>query len=125
MAVSEPGDEAFVRELRERLRETEASEAGTGVRLSAARARSLEVRAGRPVWAWWAAAGGLIAASVVVATMTLHPPFATDRSGWSEVAHDDFFFEQLVDEDEDPMLEAELYEDLDVLTWLAEADERV
>lgn len=122
--MSEPGDEAFVRELRERLRETEASEAGTGVRLSAARARSLEVRAGRPVWAW-AAAGGLIAASVVVATMTLHPPFATDRSGWSEVAHDDFFFEQLVDEDEDPMLEAELYEDLDVLTWLAEADERV
>jgi hypothetical protein len=124
VAVNDAGDDTFVRALQKRLREAEAPDAIVRARLSAARARAIGgVRTRGPRWIW-TMAGAALAASVTVALLVLHPLGRMDASEQDEVAHGEMF-ELLVDDDEDPILEAELYEDLDLLTWLAAEDERV
>lgn len=118
-------DDRFAMEVQTRLREGEAPDAVIRARLSAGRARAVAARARPPVWTW-ATAGMALAASVAVAVLIARPPAGTDAADHDDVAQGEMF-ELLLDgdDDDDPVLEAELYEDLDVLTWLAEDDERV
>lgn len=120
--MNEIENDKFALELQMRLREGEAPDAVVRARLSAARARAIATRARRPAWAW-AMAGAALAASVTMALLISDPFGRVDAADPAEMAQGEMF-ELLVD-DEDPVLEAELYENLDVLTWLAAEDERV
>ena len=106
-------DQDFVQELRERLRAGEAPDAVTRTRLSAARARALDARISRAGWAPWGVLAGAVTAGLVAATLLLRPA-SLPSAGESDLAQGEFF-EMMLDEDGDDTL----YEDLDVLVWLA------
>ncbi|TDU30689.1 hypothetical protein DFR24_0038 [Panacagrimonas perspica] len=121
--MSDVSDDTFARALQTRLREAEMPDVVVRARLSAARAGAIAARTRRPAWAW-TMAGAALAASVAAAVLFFHPFGRMQAVGQEEMAQGEIF-ELLLDGDEDPVLEAELYEDLDVLTWLAAEDERV
>ena len=117
-------DDMLMGELRERLRaSSDTPDAVVRARLSAIRARAIALRARAP--AWRVAAGAALAASLAAAVIvlrpdTVHPPRQSPAG--DEVVAQSGLLELLTDDDEegdDPVMEAEFYEDLDVLTWLA------
>ena len=118
-----PSDEEFARGLRERLQQTESLDAVARARLSAARARALGAQAqAHPHRGWaWGGAGALLAAGVLAAVMLPQMRSEPGAGDVADVAHAEAL-EFLFDDDGEAALEPEFYEDLDVLTWLAEGD---
>ena len=117
--MNEADEETLARALRERLRASETLDPGARARLSAARARALEAARSRS-WAWMGA-GGLVAASLLAALLVLRPSATPPTS--ADVAQADEAFEWMLDQD-DPALDPQFYEDLDLLHWMAEGDDR-
>ncbi len=122
----EDDDKALARELRARLRaSSDMPDAVVRARLSAVRARAIASRVRSPAWNW-AAAGAAVAASLVAAVIALQPdagfPPRQPAAGGDDVVAQSGLLELLTDDDgegDDPAMEVELYDDLDVLTWLA------
>lgn len=105
------------------LRDSETPDGAVRARLAAMRRRALD-RPSRSI-AWpWAALGGAVAASVLAVMIAVHEPESRMDSAAhrGDLAQVDLL--ESLTEDDDPLQEADLYEDLDVLTWLSGEDER-
>lgn len=119
--MKHPDDDEFSRALRDQLRASENLDAVTRARLAAARARALDAR---PASAWtgarlWVGGGSAVAAALLVALVLVR----TDRSTTAHEAMAQADALELMF-DEEALPDPEFYEDVDVLTWLAEGDDR-
>lgn len=113
-------DQDWQRRLGERLRASESLDAVTRARLSAARARALADAARDEGSRSWIKAGALIgAAAALVAVVMLRQPSEPQPAPRLAQAET---LELLLDDDSAPA-DPEFYEDLEVLRWLAQADE--
>lgn len=122
--MKESDDDAQLQQtLRTALQSSESPDAVVRARLSAARARAVDGQRRSSAWPWAVAGAASVAAIAMWGGITLRPHVDMQGAAHPDDLAQDELFELLTD-DNDPLQEAELYEDLDVLTWLSEEEDR-